>query len=142
MSTKVADRSLNVPLSRLRAWRLTIASYPLTLKVGVFILVLVALAGIFASLLTVYNPIISDFRGALLPPSAAHPFGTDNLGRDVFARVLYGTRIDLQIGGGNLLVTDGEATWTYRPSTKLYTKIAAAQTPNGQAAHLAVLDVM
>jgi thiol-disulfide isomerase/thioredoxin len=51
-------------------------------------------------------------------------------------------RIDLQIGGGNLLVTDGEATWTYRPSTKLYTKIAAAQTPNGQAADLAVLDVI
>jgi thiol-disulfide isomerase/thioredoxin len=51
-------------------------------------------------------------------------------------------RIDLQIGGGNLLVTDGEATWTYRPSTKLYTRIAAAQTPNGQAADLAVLDVI
>jgi len=51
-------------------------------------------------------------------------------------------RIDLQIGGGNLMVTDGEATWTYRPSTKLYTKIAAAQTPNGQAADLAVLDVI
>jgi thiol-disulfide isomerase/thioredoxin len=51
-------------------------------------------------------------------------------------------RIDLQLGAGNLMVTDGEATWTYRPSTKLYTKIAAAQTPNGQAADLAVLDVL
>ena len=51
-------------------------------------------------------------------------------------------RIDLQLGGGNLLVTDGEISWTYRPSTKLYTKIAAAQTPDGVAANLAVLDVI
>jgi|SRR5688572_20413200 len=51
-------------------------------------------------------------------------------------------RIDLQLGGGSLLVSDGESTWTYRPSTKTYTKIAAAQTPDGTAANLAVLDVL
>jgi thiol-disulfide isomerase/thioredoxin len=52
-------------------------------------------------------------------------------------------RIDLQLGsGGNLLVSDGESTWTYRPTTKTYTKIAAAQTPDGVAANLAVLDVL
>src|SRR5262245_34007346 len=51
-------------------------------------------------------------------------------------------RIDLQLGGGSLLVSDGEATWTYRPSTKTYTKITAAQTPDGVAANLAVLDVL
>jgi thiol-disulfide isomerase/thioredoxin/outer membrane lipoprotein-sorting protein len=51
--------------------------------------------------------------------------------------------IDLQLGGGgNLLVSDGDSTWTYRPSTKTYTKIAAAQTPDGVAANLAVLDVL
>jgi thiol-disulfide isomerase/thioredoxin/outer membrane lipoprotein-sorting protein len=51
-------------------------------------------------------------------------------------------RIDLQLGGGSLLVSDGESTWTYRASTKTYTKIAAAQTPEGMAANLAVLDVL
>ena len=51
-------------------------------------------------------------------------------------------RIDLQLGGGSLLVSDGETTLTYRPSTKMYTKIAAAQTPEGMAANLAVLDVL
>ena len=51
-------------------------------------------------------------------------------------------RIDLQLGGGSLLVSDGELTWTYRPSTKTYTRIAAAQTPDGTAASLAVLDVI
>jgi len=50
--------------------------------------------------------------------------------------------IDLQLGGGSLLVSDGETTWTYRPSTKTYTKITAAQTPDGVAANLAVLDVL
>ncbi len=51
-------------------------------------------------------------------------------------------RIDLQLGGGNLLVSDGETTLTYRPSTKTYTKIAAAQTQEGLAANLAVMDVL
>ena len=51
-------------------------------------------------------------------------------------------RIDLQLGGGSILVSDGELTWTYRPSTRTYTRIAAAQTPDGVAANLAVLDVL
>ena len=53
---------------------------------------------LFAPLLTPYDPIKQDYRSTLLPPSLEHPFGTDNLGRDLFARVLYGARIDLQIG--------------------------------------------
>jgi peptide/nickel transport system permease protein len=55
-------------------------------------------AGVFAPLLTPYDPYAQDLAGALQPPSWAHPFGTDNFGRDVLARVLYGTRIDLLIG--------------------------------------------
>jgi thiol-disulfide isomerase/thioredoxin len=51
-------------------------------------------------------------------------------------------RVELEIGAGNLMVSDGESTWTYRPSTKFYTKITAAQGPDGVAANLAVLDVM
>jgi len=51
-------------------------------------------------------------------------------------------RVELELGAGNLMVSDGESTWTYRPSTKLYTKITAAQGPDGVAANLAVLDVM
>ena len=51
-------------------------------------------------------------------------------------------RVELNLGAGNLMVSDGEATWTYRPATKLYTKITAAQGPDGVAANLAVLDVM
>jgi len=96
-----ATENLPVILKRrtqLSMWRSSIVGWPLGLKVGVIILILVALAGIFAPLLTPYNPIIGDFTSALAPPSWVHPFGTDNLGRDVMARVLYGARIDLQIG--------------------------------------------
>jgi peptide/nickel transport system permease protein len=75
-----------------------VANWPMSLKAGLVIFLLVTLAGIFAPLLTPYNPIIGDFQSALKPPSWQHPFGTDNLGRDVLARVMYGARIDLQIG--------------------------------------------
>jgi len=51
-------------------------------------------------------------------------------------------RVELELGAGNLMVSDGESTWTYRPSTKLFTKITAAQAPDGVAANLAALDVL
>jgi thiol-disulfide isomerase/thioredoxin len=51
-------------------------------------------------------------------------------------------RVELELGAGNLMVSDGDTTWTYRPSTKVYTKLAAAQSPDGVAANLAVLDVI
>lgn len=76
----------------------TLRNLPFSLRLGVLIVGVVALAGIFAPLLTPYDPIKQDYRSTLLPPSLEHPFGTDNLGRDLFARVLYGARIDLQIG--------------------------------------------
>jgi thiol-disulfide isomerase/thioredoxin/outer membrane lipoprotein-sorting protein len=51
-------------------------------------------------------------------------------------------RVELELGAGNVMVSDGESTWTYRPSTKVYSKVAAAQTAEGVAANLAVLDVL
>ena len=45
-----------------------------------------------------YDPIAQDYQVRLQPPSQAHLLGTDKFGRDIFSRILYGTRIDLQIG--------------------------------------------
>ncbi len=56
----------------------------------------VALA-LLAPLIAPFDPILQNPEAKLLPPSWAHPFGTDNFGRDVFSRVLWGARIDLQI---------------------------------------------
>ena len=72
--------------------------WPLTLKVGVSIVGLIVLAGILAPVIAPYDPYHQDFMSALQPPSLAHPFGTDMIGRDVFSRVLYGIRIDMEIG--------------------------------------------
>lgn len=59
-----------------------------------------ALPGLF----TRYDPIAQDMTALLQSPSAHHFFGTDNLGRDVFARVVYGARVDLLIGIFAMLV--------------------------------------
>jgi peptide/nickel transport system permease protein len=56
------------------------------------------LVAIFASVLTPYNPQGQDYTSTLQSPSSLHPFGTDNFGRDVLTRVIYGTQIDLRVG--------------------------------------------
>ncbi len=75
-----------------------VRGWPSSLKIGIVLVGLVALAGLFAPLLTPYDPVAQDYQSALLPPSWEHPLGTDNLGRDLLSRVLYGARIDLTIG--------------------------------------------
>jgi peptide/nickel transport system permease protein len=69
-----------------------------TQRIGVLGFLAFVLAAIFAPLLTPYDPIKLDASMGLRPPSVAHPFGTDQLGRDVLTRVIYAARIDLQIG--------------------------------------------
>jgi peptide/nickel transport system permease protein len=75
-----------------------LAVWPATLKVGTVIVATIVLAGLFAPLIAPYDPFYQDFGTVLQPPSFAHPFGTDMVGRDVFSRVLFGIRIDMQIG--------------------------------------------
>ena len=64
---------------------------------GLIILVIIVLGTIFAPLITPYNPQSQEFD-YLQPPSAAHPLGTDDLGRDLFARIIFGARISLLVG--------------------------------------------
>ncbi len=58
---------------------------------------LLCVAAIFGPSLVPYDPLASNAAIALEPPSWAHWFGTDNLGRDVFSRVVVATRLDLMI---------------------------------------------
>ena len=70
-----------------------------TLWVGLVLLALLVLAAICAPLITSADPIAQDLTKALLPPgSPNHLLGTDRLGRDVLARLLYGARVDLRVG--------------------------------------------
>jgi peptide/nickel transport system permease protein len=68
------------------------------LFVGGAILALILLASLFAGYLSPYDPLEQDLRNTLQPPSWAHPFGTDNFGRDIFSRVLHAAKLDLMIG--------------------------------------------
>ncbi|ONN71033.1 ABC transporter permease [Pseudomonas oryzihabitans] len=69
---------------------------PLTLTGAVIVLVLLVVAT-FAPWIALQDPTVQDLANALAAPSAAHPFGTDEYGRDVFSRLVYGARITLYI---------------------------------------------
>ena len=71
---------------------------PYALIIGGAMFAVVLLMTFFPSLFTSYDPLEQNFAIALAPPSAEHLFGTDNYGRDLFTRVVYGARIDLKIG--------------------------------------------
>lgn len=68
--------------------------------VGLWIVIVLALLAIFAPLIAPYDPLegIGGLRGArLVPPSLAHPLGTDDLSRDILSRILYGSRLTLLV---------------------------------------------
>ncbi|MFB9991182.1 ABC transporter permease [Deinococcus oregonensis] len=68
-----------------------------TLLIGLALLLVLLIAALFPKVLAPFSPTDFDYEAILQSPSAKHPFGTDNFGRDVLSRVIYGTRIDLQI---------------------------------------------
>lgn len=77
-----------------RAWQL-VRRRPVTAVAGAFVLLLVVMA-IFAPLIAPYDPYAQEVVNRLQPPSSAHWLGTDDYGRDVLSRLIYGSRISLQ----------------------------------------------
>ncbi|MFF5399575.1 ABC transporter permease [Peribacillus butanolivorans] len=65
---------------------------------GSVIILILSLISIFAPLITIYTPYDMIVTARLSPPSAEHFFGTDNFGRDLFSRVVYGTRVSMTVG--------------------------------------------
>jgi peptide/nickel transport system permease protein len=65
--------------------------------VAVAILLLLVLCALFGNVLAPYDPLSTDGAARLMPPNAAHLFGTDALGRDIFSRVIVAARLDLGI---------------------------------------------
>lgn len=70
---------------------------PMAIASGGFILLLVLVA-VFAPWLSPYDPMESDWSALSVPPSVGHWLGTDDLGRDILSRIVYGARISLYIG--------------------------------------------
>ncbi|MCA1990183.1 MAG: ABC transporter permease, partial [Desulfarculus sp.] len=73
---------------------------------GLAVVAALVLVATLAPWLAPFDPNAIDVRAILLPPSWTHPFGTDELGRDVFSRMIHGSRVSLQVG----LVSAGLAT--------------------------------
>ncbi len=72
--------------------------------VGLVIFFVVLFMCCFAPLFTSYDATRVDLTSLLQPPSVQHIFGTDKVGRDVWARILYGGRISIGIGFGSALI--------------------------------------
>jgi peptide/nickel transport system permease protein len=83
----------------------------LTLVLPVIILTVLVLTAIFAPLIAPYDPVKNDLIHRRLPPawmaggSSAHFFGTDNLGRDILSRAIFGARISLTVSVATILIT-------------------------------------
>jgi peptide/nickel transport system permease protein len=73
--------------------------------VGLTIVVFLVVAALLGPWISPYDPAEQDLPARLTGPSAAHPFGTDELGRDIFSRVLVGTRVSLRVGATVVLVS-------------------------------------
>lgn len=83
--------------ARLSRAKRFVAKYPALILGSVLVLCILALAIVGPSLAP-YNPTEQRYTERLMAPSATHILGTDKFGRDIFSRILWGTRIDLQIG--------------------------------------------
>jgi peptide/nickel transport system permease protein len=89
VSAVAADTPVKTPPTRRRL--------PATLVAGGSILLASIVVAFFPSLFAPYDPNAFDYAAILQAPSWAHPFGTDNFGRDVLSRVIHAYTIDMQI---------------------------------------------
>jgi len=78
--------------------------------VGLVMFLVVVLAAVFAPMISPYDPLKQNLRDAKIPPAWSeggtwdHPLGTDNLGRDLLSRVIYGSRVSLTVGFIGVLI--------------------------------------
>jgi ABC-type dipeptide/oligopeptide/nickel transport system permease subunit len=91
------DEPTTVQVGRWQALWTVIKRKPLGMASAALLLLLVFTA-IFAPVLAPYDPLFTHPEIRLAAPSWAHPFGTDDIGRDVLSRVIYGSRISLWVG--------------------------------------------
>jgi peptide/nickel transport system permease protein len=68
------------------------------LSVGLLLFIIILLGAVFSKAIAPYSPYDSDIKLRLHPPSIAHLFGTDEFGRDILSRIIYGTRVSLLVG--------------------------------------------
>ena len=80
-----------------RFWRDFVIHRPLG-AFGLFLVIVMILMAVFADRIAPYDPTALSFKDLLVPPSGSHLLGTDNFGRDVFSRLVFGSRTALLVG--------------------------------------------
>ncbi len=65
---------------------------------GLIIILILSLTALSAPVIAPYDPMKIDVYNVLSPPNVSHPFGTDELGRDVLSRMIWGSRVSLKVG--------------------------------------------
>jgi peptide/nickel transport system permease protein len=109
LSTPLVEESAPLPQAaavQVTGWRrvgLLLWQEKLTL-VGLVVLLIYLVLAAIGPLIAPYDPTALDMSVMLAPPSATHPFGTDNVGRDVLSRTLVATRIDLGLALGAVAI--------------------------------------
>src|SRR5262249_60311749 len=93
--TSGADRALNYRLGKSRRFQLVL---------GCLLLLPVVLAAGYPTLMLPFDP-LANVGPQLAQPSARHPFGTDDLGRDLFSAVVAGAKSSLLVGGGTAAIS-------------------------------------
>lgn len=93
------ESAASTPAARRWAQRLHPHRAP-SVVASVFVLLVLALAALAPATLATHDPFVIDLTAGLQPPSAAHWFGTDEAGRDLYSRVVHGTGLSLAIGLG------------------------------------------
>lgn len=96
--------SIEALFARGQSWLQELGRSP-ALLIGFLLIGLWVLAALLAPMIAPYSPIEQRLAERLSPPNPTHLFGTDELGRDVFSRVLYGARISLPLGFGVVVLT-------------------------------------
>jgi ABC-type dipeptide/oligopeptide/nickel transport system permease subunit len=82
-----------------------------SLLIGLIIVVIILIGTIFAPLFTSYNPVLQNPNDTFLSPRLGHPFGTDQFGRDLVSRVLYGGRNTIAGSVVSILIATVIGTW-------------------------------
>ena len=94
-SAAILNEPSKMPQGSVRFWR-SARRQPLAF-IGIVLMILFIVMAVFAPLLAPYNPAALDLLHRLQPPSGAHWMGTDELGRDILSRIIYGARLSLTV---------------------------------------------
>ncbi|MBO8163633.1 MAG: ABC transporter permease subunit [Brevibacillus sp.] len=97
MSVNLEPQPATLPRRRFNPFWYKLKKNPLTL-LGLSLLLILLLLSVFAPLITPYDPTKINIVERFAPPSSTHWFGTDEVGRDIFTRILYGARLSLGVG--------------------------------------------